>query len=73
MAWKKKHPLRKCIECQYAHLVEYTGDPLIRECERDGDKNVASIELVCKYFKRRIGEPDIEKRKKKIGITDIYI
>ena len=73
MGRKKEHIFQPCKDCANAHLVEYTGDPLIAECKVNGEKNVASTLLDCPYFMKRNLEPSIEKRKKRIGITDLYI
>ena len=72
MGRKKEHTFRPCKDCQNAHLVEYTGDPLIAECKANGEKNVASTLLDCIQFKQRMIEPTIEKRKKRITITNEY-
>ena len=37
------------------------------------DAEEASTVLPCRHFRPNTGDPHIEKRKKRIGITDIYI
>ena len=46
---------------------------MIAECEVTHDKQVASTLLDCDDFRERIGEPQIEHRKKRLGITDKFI
>ena len=73
MGRRKETHYHKCYNCLRAHLVQYYHDPIIAECEVTHDKQVASTLLDCDYFKERRGEPVIEQRKKRLGITDYYI
>ena len=71
MARKKEHIFRPHGDCVYAKLIRYADDPLLAECR--GEVHVASTLTDCTLFKQRTSPAQIEKRKKRIGITDIYL
>lgn len=73
MGRKKELHFHLHEDCINAHLIKYTGDPLIAECMRNKECHVAATLVPCTFFKRRVGEKQIEYRKKRIGITDIEI
>lgn len=72
MAKKESH-VHVCYDCKMANIVKYTGDPLIAECKLTGDKNLAQTHINCSSFLQRTAEVVIEHRKKRLGLTDIYI
>ena len=72
MARKKEMRYHCCRDCQYAHLIKYTGDPLLADCKFGGERQVASTLLPCGLFKPRVGDAEIEHRKKRIGITNNF-
>lgn len=63
----------RCHDCASARLIQWADDPIIAECIVNGLRLVASTVTTCQDFKPRHGEPQVEHRKKRIGITDIYI
>lgn len=73
MGKKKVITYRRCYDCAFAHLIQYADDPVVSKCDYERDVQVASTVLPCRHFRPNTGEPHIEKRKKRIGITDIYI
>ena len=73
MGRRKETHYHRCYDCLRAKLIKYTGDPIIAECEINHERQVASTLLDCEPFRPRIGEPQIEHRKKRIGISDKFI
>jgi len=73
MARRKEIRFHPHGDCAKAHLIQYTGDPLLAKCTLDGEVHVASTLTPCMQFKHRLGESVIEKRKKRLGITDKFI
>lgn len=69
---RKEIRYHTCRECAFAHLIKYTGDPVLADCQFGGERQVASTLLPCGLFKPRLGEGQIELRKKRIGITDKF-
>lgn len=55
-----------------AKLIQWANDPIIAECNLTGERDVANSPNNCTSFKNRTIQPEIEHRKKRIGITDIY-
>lgn len=71
-----KNEAHRCIDCARAMVYQYDFDPIIGECEIDGQKNVALYPVLCDKFKgmEKMDKEGkrfircIEIRKKKIGI-----
>lgn len=73
MGRKKELQFRICYDCANAHLMQWADDPVVAECGVNHERQVASTLLPCFNFKNRLGEPIIEKRKKRQGLSDIFI
>lgn len=73
MEHNKKTTHHRCHDCANAQLIRWADDPLIAQCRINGLRLVASTVTTCQDFKQRTAEPQVEHRKKRIGITDIYI
>ena len=71
-----KNEAHCCIDCLRASVYQYDYDPIIGECEVDGQKNVALYPVLCSRFvgmetmdkKEKRFIRCIENRPKKIGI-----
>lgn len=64
MAKKKPIELHAHRECARAKLIHYDPDPLIAQCDVDGDRHVASTYVACPYFKPRTTEANVEHKEK---------
>lgn len=73
MGKKIKYEPHPHFECKHGHLVKYTGDPVIAECQVTGERHVASTAVACPFFKKRDKNESVELRKKRLGITDVFI
>lgn len=69
----KQKQLHRCYDCLKAHLIQWADDPIIAECSLTGERDVANSLNSCTSFKQGPKDQEIEHRKKRIGITDIYI
>jgi hypothetical protein len=53
-----------CYECIKAYLMQSLPcNPIVAECEEDGERWVASMNPKCGKFSERIGEPEIHPMK----------
>lgn len=73
MAKRIKIEPRRHSECERSKLIQYADDPVIAECNVNGERHVASTLVSCVFFKECKTKKETEHRKKRLGITDIYI
>lgn len=62
-----------CMDCLWAHLIQYGNDPVLAECRKrpnEGnerfpyEREVASARWICPLYKLDVNPKDIEKREK---------
>lgn len=52
----------RCIDCKVGVLIQWDNNPVIVNCRRMQDKDVASTPRLCEYFKPNGGRPEILKK-----------
>lgn len=46
-----------CFECHFAFLMQSSPhNPIVSECSKTKQREVASVLLKCQYFKPKVGE-----------------
>lgn len=73
MGKKKEISYNKCYDCSNAILMQYSDDPIVAECKVNHERQVASTLLPCPHFINRLRDAVVDKRRKRLGITDTYI
>ena len=73
MGKKQKSEPHPHSQCKHSKLIQYSNDPVIAECDIDSECHVASTLVTCPFFKQCSEKKEIEHRKKRLGITNIYI
>lgn len=48
------------MDCQWATLMQWFENPVVAQCEKKGDRQVAATRRFCKEFKRRGDKPEIQ-------------
>lgn len=69
MAKKANTEPHKHKDCQLADLMQWGDDPLIAQCQVNGEKHVASTVVACPLFKPRQTEPTVEHKEKRYGLV----
>ncbi|MBP3373545.1 MAG: hypothetical protein J6L60_03310 [Bacteroidaceae bacterium] len=49
-----------CINCKWAELMQWFENPIIANCKKKDDRQVAATKRLCKEFAERTGEADIK-------------
>jgi hypothetical protein len=50
----------QCINCKWATYKQWFKNPVVATCGIRGDKQVAATKRICKEFRERVGEAQIE-------------
>ncbi len=57
---KKPIQLHRCFDCSNAYLMRSSPhNPIVAECAITHNREVASMLIVCLYFKQRVGDAKI--------------
>lgn len=48
-----------CMDCKWAELMQWYDNPIIAECHRRNDRQVAATKRICKEFAERTTEAKI--------------
>ena len=49
-----------CYQCSHAYLMHSNpNDPIVSECSKTKQREVASTPIRCRNFKQRLGEAEI--------------
>ena len=57
---KNKTELHSCKECSNAYLMRSAPyNPIVAECKKTGERQVATMPLHCLYFEQKKGDAEI--------------
>ncbi len=49
-----------CMQCQHATLMQWFENPIVAQCAKKGDRQVAQSNRICKEFRQSTAEANIQ-------------